>query len=199
MNTYKIVIKGNGYNRGLGRINEFQYSFWANNNKEDLLNALTKNYNYEHNHVPLNSVFEYDYYHDYDDVAFWSGFGEDAWLTVTTDNNEQIVDEDLISYLHSQFDDEVNDILDISYEFVPEHDLQEGNYVEWVEEVKEYSFVGSFCDQTFDPKKLKFEGLMLNDKQYIITNVYYNDVEIENTVKLEHDVDFFDCRVINVT
>lgn len=196
-NTYKLTLKGLGYNLGVGRITEFQYLFWSKENKDKLLDALTNKFDYENSQLPENIVFEYNNYYEYDDVALWAGGGEESWLTIMDVNDEIIVDEELVSYLHSQFDDEVNSILDTSYEFIPECDLQKGYYVEWLENGDGVWFESSFQADIYDPSKLRFEGIRINDKQYIITNVYYDDVELVskiNNIKLKE----FDCRVLNV-
>lgn len=197
-NTYKLTLKDNGYSLGVGRITEFQYLHWSHDIKYNLCKALTKKFDYENANLPENVVFEYDYYHEYDDVALWVGAGEEAWLTIETMNNtDLVVDEELISYLHSQFDDEVNNILDVSYEFIPECDLQRGHYLEWLENHNGVSITGTFEADIYDPSKLRFEGISINDKQYIITNVYYDNVELKYE-KTKPNVTNFDMRVLNV-
>lgn len=180
MAQYKIELSGRGADRGIGKITEAQYNYWADEDKEDdLPEALTGNYDYDENETPEECrLLEY---YEYEDVGFWSGPEDDCcWITLTDENGNEIVNEELAAFadeLHG--DDEDFEFFQETSEFYMNYDLESGYYVYWAQGGKGTYFEGYVDVDTFDQKLLNVETIDFEGDS-IILKVMYDGEEVEN-------------------
>ena len=182
---FTIKLYGYGSDRGIAAITKEQYEYWSDEDNEmDLGDALNDSYDYEGNETPEEAKLPYEYYNEYTDAGFWTGPEEPANLYIEDEDGNELVDEELTSYLGELHgDEEYYNFYEETGEFyLNEYDLKPGYYIYWAQGGKGTYFEGSVelpADEEFDPKKLRFETIDFLGNT-IIQKVYYGEEEIHN-------------------
>ena len=183
---FTIKLYGRGTDRGIGTITKEQYEYW-NEHSDDLGDALNDQYDYEENETPEDAKLPYEYYNEYEDIAFETGIDEDScYISITDSDGNELYDDELFSFLttvHGDSDscDEATEEKDEVY--FNTSCMSEGYYVYWQQGGKGTYFEGTIeidKDSEFNPKLLKFNTVDF-DGNSMVTNVLYDDEDIENS------------------
>jgi hypothetical protein len=182
---FTIKLYGRGTDRGIGTITKEQYEYW-NEHSDDLGDALNDQYDYEENETPEEARLPYEYYNEYEDIAFETGIDEDScYIEITDPDGNEVYDDELFSFLttvHGDSDscDEATEETDEMY--LNTACMPAGYYVYWQQGGKGTYFEGTIFldkDSEFDPKLLKFNTVDF-DGNSMITTVLYDNEEINN-------------------
>jgi hypothetical protein len=180
MPKFRIQLSGRGTERAVGKITEAQYEYWSDEEREyDLAEALTENFDYDENQTPDEARFPYPYF-EYSDVKYVCGLDDDAFITITNEQGEEIVSEELSGYIQNIFgEDDWFDHWEETEEFYLDYDCEPGYYVSWAQGGKGTYFDFDLEVEEFDPKLLKIETIDYMGNSMIV-NVLYDNTALEN-------------------